>query len=356
VLLDYAAYLQGDVAFRLMPLTDTGAVRDLRVFASGRFFQSRFEYTASIAYDTANDTLLVRQTGGIVRVPELNGYLFLGRTKEGFSTNKFMTGYYGWTMERSTSNDAFIPILADGIRWIAAPFHGRLVYNVGAYADAFSENESFNKNDWQIAGRAVWLPWATADPGADILHLAAEVRVAGPENGSFQYRSKPESFEAQSQAIDTGMFEGDLSTMLGLEAYYRHGPFLIGSEYFINFVKSTPAHDPIFHGGEVVAAYIFTGEKRPYNGKTALFTGLVPFKTVYQGGPGAFEGILRLSYSDLDSGTIEGGRFIRITPGISWWWTRAIRYELNYGYGVVERNDARGGTQFFQLRAQITFE
>jgi hypothetical protein len=39
---------------------------------------------------------------------------FLGRTKQGFSTNKFMVGYYGWFNERSAANDAFLPILADG--------------------------------------------------------------------------------------------------------------------------------------------------------------------------------------------------------------------------------------------------
>jgi hypothetical protein len=31
--------------------------------------------------------------------PELLGHVFVGRTKEGFSLNKVMVGYAGWTME-----------------------------------------------------------------------------------------------------------------------------------------------------------------------------------------------------------------------------------------------------------------
>ena len=69
-------------------------------------------------YDGPTDELLVRETGIMVAVPELWGHLFVGRTKEGFSLNKVMVGYAGWTMERSTINDATIPILADGIKWL----------------------------------------------------------------------------------------------------------------------------------------------------------------------------------------------------------------------------------------------
>ena len=54
----------------------------------------------------------------MVAVPELWGHVFVGRTKEGFSLNKVMVGYAGWTMERSTMSDASIPILADGIKWL----------------------------------------------------------------------------------------------------------------------------------------------------------------------------------------------------------------------------------------------
>jgi phosphate-selective porin OprO/OprP len=78
-------------------------------------------------------------------------------------------------------------------------------------------------------------------------------------------------------------------------------------EYFFNQVSSPQTGNPFFHGGEIFAAYLLTGERRPYNTKGALFESVSPARPVFDGGPGAVEVVLRYSYSDLDSGTIQGG-------------------------------------------------
>ena len=67
-------------------------------------------------YDGSDGTFHFRQTGFLIGLPEINSRLFLGRTKEGYSLIKVMVGYYGWTMERNQTEDAFIPILADGAK------------------------------------------------------------------------------------------------------------------------------------------------------------------------------------------------------------------------------------------------
>ena len=69
-------------------------------------------------YDAGNEEWVFRQTGIMVAVPEIWGDIFVGRTKEGFSLNKVMIGYGGWTMERAPISDATLPILADGIKWL----------------------------------------------------------------------------------------------------------------------------------------------------------------------------------------------------------------------------------------------
>jgi hypothetical protein len=68
-------------------------------------------------YDGAAKDWRFRQTGLQIGIPEWNGSVFIGRTKEGYSMVKVIVGYYGWTMERQPVLDAFIPILADGLRW-----------------------------------------------------------------------------------------------------------------------------------------------------------------------------------------------------------------------------------------------
>ncbi len=99
----------------------TPILRDTRFWfkASAQFHQETDDIYMAIMYDGANTgQFLVRETGLMIAFPELSGYIFVGRTKEGFSLNKIMVGYAGWTMERSTINDAIIPILADGIKWL----------------------------------------------------------------------------------------------------------------------------------------------------------------------------------------------------------------------------------------------
>jgi phosphate-selective porin OprO/OprP len=58
-------------------------------------------------------------------------------------------------------------------------------------------------------------------------------------------------------------------------------------------------------------------------------------------------------YTDLDSGTIQGGRFWRITPMANWHLSDNMRLEFTYGYGVLDRFGLKGGTQFFQTRLQL---
>ncbi len=136
-------------------------------------------------------------------IPALLGNIFVGRTKEGFSTVKIMVGYNFWTNERATINDALIPILGDGIKWTGRIPSGKLVYNVGYFTDEYSENQSFHKNDNQFVSRAVWLPFMGIDKG--VLHLALEARYGSANNGSCSI-APSEAPVAQSYAIDTGSF------------------------------------------------------------------------------------------------------------------------------------------------------
>jgi phosphate-selective porin OprO/OprP len=64
--------------------------------------------------------------------------------------------------------------------------------------------------------------------------------------------------------------------------------------------------------------------------------------------------MFRFSSFDLNGGNIKGGTFWRLTPMINWYLTKDIRFELAYGYGVLNRFEIKGGTQFFQTRLQLT--
>jgi phosphate-selective porin OprO/OprP len=355
LLVDHAAYSQSETSKQQMYLAPELALRDFRILLKGRFkFAPRLSYSIGYMYDGLNDVWRFRQTGIMVDVKELNGNFFIGRTKEGFSTNKLMVGYYGWTNERAAANDALLPILADGVKWTGVGFGGNFVYNLGAFTNALAGvKQTYVKNDYQFAARTVWLPYAQTE-NKEVLHLALEGRYGASLDGSLQFRSKPESFPAQTYAVDTGKFPASGSNTIGVEAYYRPGSLMFGSEYFINPVYSKETLNPFFHGGEIFASYLFTGEVHPYNKKGAFFENVVPSRSLFNGGPGAWELVCRFSYVDLESGLIQGGKFWRLTPMVNWYASTNMRLELVYGYGVLDRYDKIGGTQFFQSRLQLS--
>lgn len=328
-------------------------IRDSRLLLKGRLGSpsSRMRYTIGYMYDSDGREWFWRQTGIYVDLPEIGGDVFIGRTKEGTSMNKIMVGYNGWTNERATANDAFIPILADGVQLRGSvPDHG-IAWNVGLYDDEFSDSESFNKNDNQFAARGVWQPLHGRSDGR-LLHLGLTYRYGTDNDGVLQYKSRPESYSAPF-VIDTGAFPASHSQMAVLETYYQAGSLFLGGEYFLNSNSAPQAGDPFFHGGEVVVTWLTGGERRPYNAKTGVFGGIVPATSVFDGGRGTWEFVARMSYTDLDDGPIQGGRFWRVTPMVNWHMSPNVRLEFVYGYGVLDRFDVKGGTHFFQTRVQL---
>jgi phosphate-selective porin OprO/OprP len=352
ILLDAAAYSQDAESKQQFTLDPDTGVRDFRLLFKGKFKTKRpFSWTIGYMYDGRNDEWLFRQTGFQIGFPEASGSLFIGRTKEGYSLVKVMVGYHGWGMERPTVLE-IVPILADGIKWSGYHPKSRVFYQLGAFGDELSESESFSTYDHQFVARVGGLP-VYSEEGKELLHLAVMGRYGKPDEGDLRVRARPENNLAPF-FLDTETFAADRVTAAGVEAYYRTGPWLVGGEYNAEWVDTPAGERPRFHGGAVVAAWNITGETRPYNAPGAYFLGVSPDRSIYDKGPGAWEAVLHVSFSDFDSGTLQGGKFWRVTPMINWHMSDNFRLELGYGYGVLDRFDLHGHTQFFQMRVQMT--
>jgi phosphate-selective porin OprO/OprP len=353
ILLDGAAYSQDDASQAQIAMEPDAGVRDFRLLFKGRFKTERpFSWTLGYMYDGADKEWRFRQTGVQIGIPEWHGSLFVGRTKEGYSMVKVMVGYHGWTMERSPALDAFVPILADGLKWSGYYPTSRVFYQIGVYSDHLAEDEKFATSDHQVVTRVGWQP-ILSESGDRLLHVAVMARDSDPDNGSAQIRSRPEAYLAP-YFLDTGKFAADRSHTLGFETSYRSGPWLFGAEYDWQGVDASDGRTPLFHAGDAVAAWLITGEIRPYNAAGAYFTGVSPKRTVFAGGPGAWEAVFHLSYSDFDSEGFQGGKFWRFTPMANWHLSDNLRLEMGYGYGVLDRFGLEGHTQFFQFRIQAT--
>ncbi|HEX3079858.1 MAG TPA: porin, partial [Puia sp.] len=280
-----------------------------------------------------------------------NSYFFVGRTKEGFSMSKVMNGYAGWALERQMAIDV-IPILADGLKWMGYLPKQRLFWNLGVYADWLSKGQSFSTYQSQFDARIGWNPVFSPTENK-MLHLGLNYRYGKVEDGQIQLRSRPEANPAP-YFITTGNFASDHSNHIGYEVYYQAGPFMMGSEFYWHKFSSPIENNPLFRGGEIMFSYMFSGAPRKYITSTSIF-GFVPVeKSVFKGGIGEFEGVLRFTTFDLNGGNIQGGNFWRITPMVNWYLSPELRFELAYGYGILDRFGVKGATQFFQSRIQIT--
>jgi phosphate-selective porin OprO and OprP len=353
LLVDFSAYRQDHDSEQQFAMDEDVGVRDSRLLFRGRFQTKRpFSWTVGYMYDGADDEWRFRQTGFKIGFPEAKGSLFIGRTKEGYSMIKVMTGYHPWTQERSPGLDAFVPILADGIKWMGYFPQRRVFYSVGLYDDELSNRETFSTYHNSVVTRVGWLPIASVEKKT-VWHVAVMGRTGKPDDGDIRFRSRPEDSLAP-YFVETPEIPSDRAATIGAETYYRKGPWLLGGEYDLQTVDATTGADATFHAGDVVAVWLITGETRGYNAREGYFDAVSPERTVFRGGPGAWEAVLHLSYIDLDDGAYQGGKLWRVTPMVNWHLSDHVRLELVYGYSVLDRFDFQGQTQFFQSRLQFT--
>jgi phosphate-selective porin OprO/OprP len=326
--------------------------RDFRIMASGvSKIRRTLSWKLGFMYDGDKKVWLLRETGLTIGVPELFGHIFVGRTKEGYSMVKVMNGHSPWTAERQMALDV-IPILADGIKYFGHLPNSRIFFNLAYFNDIASKGQSFSTYAWQYDARIGWLPFYDKEKNR-VLHVAGNLRYGKPVDGKITLKSRPESNPAP-QIINTGSFSADHSIHIGGEIYYSTGRLLLGSEVMVHKFNASAAQDHYFFGGDVFATYIFTKTKRPYMTTGSIF-GFVPVtKSVFKGGWGEWEAVLRFSTLDLDDGSIHGGKFWRITPMVNWYMSKIVRTEFVYGYGVLNRYNMKGAVQIFQVRLQLT--
>ena len=146
-------------------------------------------------YDAPTNSWFLRQTGIMFGVPKIFSYFFIGRQKEGFSLNKVMVGYDGWTMERFTMSDATIPLLADGIKWLGYSKKHGFLWNLGYFNDVASKGQSFSSYSSQEVARLAWLPVHSEEEGT-LIHMGFNFRYGKPVDGQLQLKSRPEAFIA----------------------------------------------------------------------------------------------------------------------------------------------------------------
>jgi len=89
-----------------------------------------------------------------------------------------------------------------------------------------------------------------------------------------------------------------------------------------------------------------------YNRAKGAFTRIVPQREVSwrNGGLGALELAVRVSYLDLNDGSVQGGTDTAVSSGINWYWNRWFRLQANYAFEDLGGRPDRGPLNIFQMR------
>jgi phosphate-selective porin OprO/OprP len=189
-----------------------------------------------------------------------------------------------------------------------------------------------------------------------LLHLGLSANYLYSEGSSVRYRSRPESHLAP-YVVDTGNIDARGAYVGGIEAAWVNGPLSIQAEYLHAWVKEENGQDPEFDGVYVSASYFLTGESRPYDRLNGCFARVIPRKNFGwgDGGWGAWEVAARVSYVNLTSADVHGGRLSELMTGVNWYLHSHVKWRVEYGYGHVADRPPEGNINIFQTRMEVDF-
>jgi phosphate-selective porin OprO/OprP len=219
----------------------------------------------------------------------------------------------------------------------------RATLSYGLYNDGWDINSATSRG-WDISARVTMLVWDV--PAANqFLHLGVAYRHVASD-GTLRYNGRVET-NVGDNFLDTGNIAADSADHFGGEALLNVGPVSLLGEYVTAHVNSPTLKNPRFAGYYLTGSWVLTGETRPYDRNVGYARRVIP-----RGRWGAPELVLRFSHVDLDSRSVQGGEFDRISTGINWWATTRWKIGVSYGHGWTERFGVRGENDTLLTRLQ----
>ncbi|MDZ4053230.1 MAG: porin [Phenylobacterium sp.] len=173
--------------------------------------------------------------------------------------------------------------------------------------------------------------------GEPALHLGLSAyHTEMPERGPGVWlRVRPETGRAP-RLLDTGAFIAVEGTFGGVEIGYGAGPLTLQAEGGgVDYAGAISGPD--FYGWSAQAAWRWTGESRPYDIENGVFGRIRPAKPLGQGGLGALETGVRVTYLDLGDETVDGGEMTTYGVVVNWLPITRLRLSANLIQARIER-------------------
>lgn len=342
-----------------------GDFRELKLRLSGTFLE---DWKFRFDMDFAN----IRQIKDIWisygKIPFL-GVALLGHAKVPFSLEGYMSNADRTFMETALPVEAIFPGRNIGILLQNTALDNRMTWAAGYYLITGSFSDVVGAADYmsEAFGSAVNLRLTGLpqyeDDGRKLIHLgfsySHQFRDDTREDSSLKLRSHPESRLTEDSFVNTGKFLTQSANLFGYEAAVVRGPLSFQGELLQLFADAESVGNPNFWGFYLYGSYVLTGEHRSYDRSTGVFKGIRPAEDFHftSAGWGALEAALRLSYVDLNSRDIQGGKQMDLTFGFNWYLNRFTRIMFNYVRArATDREDPPidgGIADIFQVRFQF---
>ena len=202
-----------------------------------------------------------------------------------------------------------------------------------------------------VIGRVTYSP-VHSDTQSIHLGLAYDRRDVDP-GSAFRISASPETGLTTTTLLNTrNIFFVEGFSRRGVEGAWSVGPMTLQAEYVSMDVGRTYFPNSRFDGWYIAAAYILTGERRPYKVSSGNFGEVRP-----TGRWGAVEVALRRSSLDLQDETVLGGQAWNDSVGVNWYLGRNFRVMANYtqSKAAPNRHGLDEKTAIFQVRAQVDY-
>jgi phosphate-selective porin OprO/OprP len=256
-------------------------------------------------------------------------------------------------MEMGSPGLALAPGYRTGLLLNGAHAPWRLAWAAGLFT--LGQRQATGDASKALAQLISRFAWHAGHPaGADLLHLGLSMSALFSGQSDIEYQSRPESFKAPI-VVDTDSIASRAAAQYGLEAAWTHGPRLVQAELLQSFVTESERSDGNFWGTYLFGSWFLTGEHRPYDAGTGIFQRATPHTDFHfrEPGWGAFEAAARISYLDLTSGQVRGGRMLNGTAGLNWYLNPELRLMFNYIATHVTDGSQHGTGYIFQARVEL---
>lgn len=314
---------------------DGTAFRRLRLGFEGTAFKW-FNYRAEVDF-AGNAVNITDAYLQYTKIPKT--VLTVGQFKAPFGLESNNSDNYNMFLERGMFTNAFGNAGAERRIGVGAAYAPK--ENISISGGLFGDNESISRGSgaapgesWGVNGRATWEP--VFDTGK-IVHLGVsgfyrDRLKSGDVPDAVRLNDRPNIRIDNGNIADTGVITNVRSMhYAGAEAAGVFGALTVAGEAGRLWLDRFGGDNARFSGYYGYAAYMLTGETRPFKGGN--FDRVKPFKDLGNGGFGAFELALRYDHINLADTPVParaGNEASSVTAGLNWYFNPYAKLMLNW--------------------------